>query len=128
MIAAHPKEWPLPTARVARLLWQARYGARVRPLANARLEALRRYAAGLHSGRYFDSPTNAEALFIDAGWHPDDISIVRAAVRHFGTTPCRAFWSLVTDMPQRGSEGADSAAWHPDCHERREASAGVRRA
>jgi len=128
MIAAQPKEWPLPTPRLARLFWKARYGARVRPLANARLEALRRYAACLHSGRYFDLPTNAEVLFIDAGWHPDDIPIVQAAVRHFGTTPCGVFWSRVTDMQQRGSEGADSAAWHPDCHERREAGAGARRA
>lgn len=97
MLAAHPQEWPPPAGRIARLLWRARYGFRVKPLANTRLEALRVLAACLHSGRDHEWLVSAEALFLCAGWYPGDIPRVRAAVHHLRrdfAQPCSNFASV----------------------------------
>ena len=86
LLAAHPREQPEPHGLIARLIRRLRHGAAVAPLACPRLEALRHVAAALHA-RCNRQIGSAEAIFLEAGWHAEDIAAVRSLIAGRGKDP-----------------------------------------
>lgn len=91
LLAAHPRERPAPRSLIVRSIRLLRHSAAVTPLACPRLEALRHVAAALH-GRCNRQIGSAEAIFLDAGWHAEDIAAVRSLIAASGDDPPPRRW------------------------------------
>ena len=81
LLAARPCERAMPRQKPA-WCWRWMFGHPApKPLANARLEALRRLAACIHASPSRQAPEDVINLCRDSGWSPDKIDGIVAFIR-----------------------------------------------